>query len=55
MENIGFWNQKELFPCDLENSDRNLNIDLVFWFHRALECNPSIIISIKTLLAQFVK
>ncbi len=52
LTNLAYWEQDGLQGC--LNSDSS-TVDLIFWFHRSLECNPSVIESTEHLLAALPK
>lgn len=56
LQNIGYWEMDEIFPCTLLPSiDSEMQIDLVFWFHRSLDCNPSIIKAIEAMFQNITR
>lgn len=47
LKNLGYWEMNDLLPCTSKDETR---IDLIFYFHRAIECNPSIKEAIQAML-----
>jgi hypothetical protein len=39
---------KELRPC--QAGEAQIPVDLVFWFHKSIQCNPSVIATIEEML-----
>jgi hypothetical protein len=66
LHSISIWDHEDIFPCmerfviiffinalfTLHCSSNHKKIDLVFWFHRDIECNPSLIHAIEIILSK---